>query len=77
MTTPADDCGVSGGCRACPLFAANVCGDPVPGAPPATDWAALVDAYLAEKLAALADAPDADPNEPRPEGSGCCGGRCG
>ncbi|MFG3715831.1 hypothetical protein [Micromonospora sp. NPDC047730] len=30
MTTPADDCGVTGGCRACPLFTANVCGDPAP-----------------------------------------------
>ncbi|RLK22666.1 hypothetical protein DER29_0505 [Micromonospora sp. M71_S20] len=30
MTTPADDCGVTGGCQACPLFAANVCGDPAP-----------------------------------------------
>lgn len=30
MTTPADDCGVKGGCHACPLFAANVCGDPAP-----------------------------------------------
>ncbi|SCL32894.1 hypothetical protein GA0070616_4582 [Micromonospora nigra] len=33
MTTPADDCGVTGGCQACPLFAANVCGDPGPGLP--------------------------------------------
>ena len=30
MTSPADDCGVTGGCQACPLFAANVCGDPAP-----------------------------------------------
>ncbi|MDG4801745.1 hypothetical protein [Micromonospora sp. WMMD980] len=22
------------------------------------------------------DAPDVDPNEPRPEGAGCCGGAC-
>ncbi|MFD6638352.1 hypothetical protein ACFWDN_21325 [Micromonospora chalcea] len=30
LRSPADDCGVTGGCRACPLFAANVCGDPAP-----------------------------------------------
>lgn len=30
MTSPADDCGVTGGCQACPLFTANVCGDPAP-----------------------------------------------
>lgn len=27
---PSDDCGVTGGCGACPLFIANVCGDPTP-----------------------------------------------
>ncbi|TDC35711.1 hypothetical protein [Micromonospora sp. KC213] len=31
--TPGDDCGVTGGCGACPLFAANVCGDPGPYPP--------------------------------------------
>ena len=30
--TPADDCGVSGGCGACPLFQANICGDTAPAA---------------------------------------------
>ncbi|MEU4568641.1 hypothetical protein [Micromonospora sp. NPDC023956] len=35
MSTPADDCGVTGGCHACPLFAANVCGDPAPEGGPA------------------------------------------
>ncbi|MDG4792727.1 hypothetical protein [Micromonospora sp. WMMD1082] len=38
MTTPADDCGVTGGCGACPLFAANVCGDPAPSELPGM-WA--------------------------------------
>lgn len=28
MNTPADECGVSGGCGACPM--AGLCGDPVP-----------------------------------------------
>ncbi|OZV74744.1 hypothetical protein CA850_29645 [Micromonospora echinospora] len=35
---PADDCGVRGGCGACPLFAANVCGDPAPDPLAAGDY---------------------------------------
>ncbi|MFI7069525.1 hypothetical protein [Micromonospora sediminicola] len=202
MTSPADDCGVTGGCQACPLFVANVCGDPAPAEPhpmdrgarsecaelddlcgtcgeqpgslrhtdpdpsaPPVDWGPAVDAYLAERVAAYGrsweaafrlalvparfevgaagvaldrsapvawdfvgytdesaavfvapvdtpapiwaglvaelpgmwepadflggapdevrpptvdpDAPDVDPNEPKPEGAGCCGGKCG
>ncbi|WP_229398124.1 hypothetical protein [Micromonospora okii] len=55
MTAPADDCGVTGGCRACPLFAANVCGDPGSETESAAqpNWAALVDAYLTRELARL------------------------
>ncbi|MFG3710102.1 hypothetical protein [Micromonospora sp. NPDC047730] len=63
VTAPADDCGVSGGCGACPL--AGLCGDPVPGGEQLTIEQAL------------ADMPDVDPDEPRPGGVGCCGGGCG
>jgi len=61
MSAPADECGVTGGCGACPL--AGLCGDPAPAAP-------------AQLTLFDLDAPDVDPDEPRPEGAGCCGGGC-
>jgi len=71
--TVAEDCGVSGGCPACPLFAGNVCGDPAPEELPGMWEAAdLIGGQTDEQP----DAPDVDPNEPRPEGVGCCGGAC-
>lgn len=69
MTTPADDCGVWGGCQACPLFSAKVCGDPCP----ADDLTAVAEA---SGVLSDPDAPDVDPAEPKPEGVGCCGGCC-
>ncbi|GAA2843987.1 hypothetical protein Acy02nite_68660 [Actinoplanes cyaneus] len=66
MSSPADDCGVTGGCQACPLFAAKVCGDPAPG-----EQLALFDLPDVDP-----DVPDVDPDEPKPEGAGCCGGGC-
>lgn len=88
----AEDCGVTGGCRACPLFAANVCGDPAPGGCPGCNGAGrLTDVLDEDRFAECPDcagsgkaehsitaneAPDVDPAEPRPEGFGCCGGAC-
>ncbi|MEV0267745.1 hypothetical protein AB0H43_03135 [Hamadaea sp. NPDC050747] len=47
MTTPGDECGVKGGCPACPLFVHNICGDPAPTVSIAIDgYDAVNDAEL-------------------------------
>lgn len=107
-----DECGVTGGCGACPL--AGMCGDGAPERLQESDprylgpflagmqaarmaivkrgWTIDVPMTTADATNAIdrerveavriltreagpLDAPDIDPNEPRPAG-GCCGGGC-